>query len=276
MNQTTQQKMELMKLNDVSKTYSQGGLWSGRANIQALNHVSLNLNAGECLMLVGASGSGKSTLGRLVLGLEMPDAGTITYKGTTWKNLKDTDCPLFRRNVQAVFQNSHAAVNPRFTAYDIIAEPLRNFIGLKDEALTTRVIELLEKVGLTSEALPKLPHQFSGGELQRICIARALALNPEIIVLDEAVSSLDVINQGRILQLLAHIRQETQTAFLFITHDLRLVGKFADAIAIMQQGQLAYYAPNIHQPEVIEEMQNHPAFKTLAQAIFPPLPPESV
>lgn len=264
--------MELIKLSQVSKTYRQGGLWSGHSTVKALDQISLTLNAGQCLMVVGPSGSGKSTLGRLILGLESPDTGSILYKGTPWQQLKDGALHQARRNIQVVFQNSYAAVDPRFTALDIIAEPLRNYTALKGELLTTRVVELLEKVGLQSDALSKGPHQFSGGELQRICIARALALEPEIIVLDEAVSSLDVLNQGNILKLLAQIKKETKTAFLFITHDLRLVGKLADAIAIMEQGKLVFYAPDIRQTGVIEEMKNNPAFKTLAQAIFPPLP----
>lgn len=263
--------MTLIRLNGVSKTYKQGGLWSSRRQVHALRDVSLSIEPGQCLAVVGASGSGKSTLGRLVLGLELPDAGDVAYKGVALSRLDADQKIQMRRNVQVVFQNSYGAVDPRFNAREIVAEPLRNYGGLKGAALTGRVVELLESVGLSSIALEKLPHQFSGGELQRICIARALALSPELVVLDEAVSSLDVLNQSRILDLLVRIRQNTKTAFLFITHDLRIVGKMADAVAIMEAGCLAFYSDNIRQPDALDAMFKNSVFQTLAQSIFPPM-----
>lgn len=264
--------MKLIDVQGVSKVYPQGGAWERKKHVHALKDVSLSIDVGECLTVVGPSGSGKSTLGRLVLGLETPQAGRISYKGKAYSELKGEAWREARRNIQVVFQNSHGAVNPRFTAEEIVAEPLTYFTELKGSALSEQVAAALGKVGLNPECMGKLPHQFSGGELQRICIARALALSPELVVLDEAVSSLDVLNQSLVLDLLMKIRRETGMAFLFITHDLRIVGKLADSVAIIDKGRLVCYAKDLRQPDEMATLQQNPVFQTLAQAIFPSMP----
>ncbi|MCC8167604.1 MAG: dipeptide/oligopeptide/nickel ABC transporter ATP-binding protein [Planctomycetes bacterium] len=232
----------LLEVRNVRKHYRRGGLFGRRDSVEAVNGVSFHLEAGRCLALAGPSGSGKSTLARLVLGLETPDAGEVLFRGQPVAARTGRDD---RRAVQAVFQNSLGAVNPRFSAKDIIAEPLRCFFGLRGTALTAKVGDLMAEVGLDPNSMEKLPHQFSGGELQRICIARALAPGPELLVLDEAVSSLDMLNQARIVELLAQVRQDRKTAFLFITHDMRVVAAVADSLAVMDRGRICHYADSL-------------------------------
>lgn len=262
--------MSLVELVKVGKTYRQGGAWGARRSVRAVDNVSLSIEAGRCLALVGASGSGKSTLGRLVLGLEKPDVGSVLYKGRDFGLLRGEERRRARRNIQVVFQNSQGAVNSRFTAKSVIGEPLENFDGLRGSALTDRIAELLIMVGLEPKGMDKHPHQFSGGELQRICLARALAPNPELVVLDEAVSSLDMVNQSRILHLVERIGRETGTAFLFISHDLRAVCAVADAIAVMEAGRVVGYVPDINAEGWGE--QAGAAFKSLAESVLPSAP----
>lgn len=221
----------LIELRDVTRVYRQGGILRSGKTVRAVDGVSLAIEPGRRVAVVGASGSGKSTLGRLILGLERPDSGDVLFRGESMLRP--------RREVQAVFQNSHGAVNPRFTAGAIIGEPLKNFYGMKGPALGARAEELLLRVGLRAEDGKKYPHQFSGGELQRICLARALAPEPELIVLDEAVSSLDAAHQARILRLLAGIGEEKKCAFVFISHDPRTAKNFADSVVTMKNGKTA-------------------------------------
>ncbi len=232
----------LLEVRNVRKHYRRGGLFGRRDGVDAVAGVSFRLEAGRCLALAGPSGSGKSTLARMVLGLEMPDAGEVLFRGQPVAARTGRDA---RRAVQAVFQNSLGAVNPRFSAKDIIAEPLRNFFDLRGTALTARVGDLMAEVGLDPGSMEKYPHQFSGGELQRICIARALAPGPDLLVLDEAVSSLDMLNQARILDLLARVRRDRATAYLFITHDMRVVAAVADSLAVMDRGRICHYADDL-------------------------------
>jgi ATPase components of various ABC-type transport systems, contain duplicated ATPase len=259
----------LMELRAVTKQYRRGGILGRGSAITAVDAVSLRINAGECLALLGKSGSGKSTLGRLVLGLEKPDAGDVLYKGTSLHALRGASRRAARRAVQVVFQNSRGAVNPRFSALEIIGEPLANFDRLTGDALKERVRELLVMVGLSPDDMHKLPHQFSGGELQRVCLSRALAPSPELIVLDEAVSSLDMVSQALVLDLLADIGQRTGTAFLFITHDVRVVCRSADSVAVMEDGALTGVA------RTLDDIANvaGSALATLAGAV-PPAGPE--
>lgn len=257
--------MNIVELIAVGKTYRQGGAWTGRRVVRAVDNVSLSIRAGRCLALVGPSGSGKSTLGRLVLGLEKPDSGQVLYKGKPLAGLRGAEKRQARRNIQVVFQNSQGAVNPRFIAKDIVGEPLVNFDKLTGDALRGRVAELLEMVGLDPGDMDKYPHQFSGGELQRICLARALAPSPELVVLDEAVSSLDMLNQSLVLEVLARIGKDSGAAFLFITHDLRVVCQAADAVAVMERGRLAGYSDSL-------DGLAGEAFLTLARSVLPARP----
>lgn len=258
--------MPVIKLDNVTKAYGRGGFFSKQERIAVLKGVSLSLRAGECLGLVGRSGSGKSTLGRIMLGLEAPDAGSVTILGQDVTGCK-TLAPTLRRAVQVVFQDAIGSTNPRMTAGEIIAEPLRNFDSLKGQSLKDRIAELLECVGLSPDDAHKLPGRFSGGQLQRVCIARALAPEPRVIVLDEAVSSLDMLIQARILDLLDSLRHKLGTAYLFVTHDLRLVRRFCDHAFIMSEGTLHAFDPkkmaSLGSVRVLEE---------LSQAILPPMP----
>ncbi len=264
--------MPLLKLTDVSKTYPQGGLWRRRKSVQALACIELELERGRCLAVIGPSGSGKSTLGRLVLGLDRPDSGSILYRGKPLPTAKDKTFRAFRRNVQAVFQNSHDAVNPRFPVLEIIGEPLRYLEDRRGKALVDKVAGLLAKVGLPSDVLYKLPHRLSGGELQRVCLARALAPQPELIVLDEAVSSLDMLNQGLVLDLLLGIKKEYDTAFLFISHDLKVVGRIADSIAVIENGQMTGYARDMSDPAQASQLLATVGIRRLAAAVLPSCP----
>lgn len=261
--------MPAITLDSISKTYGRGGFFRKQERFTVLKSISLSLHAGECLGLVGRSGSGKSTLGRILLGLEAPDSGSVSILGQEITGRKRLPMHL-RRAVQVVFQDAIGSTNPRMTAGAIIAEPLRNFDGLKGTALWHRVDELLEQVGLSPEDADKFPGQFSGGQLQRVCIARALAPSPQVIVLDEAVSSLDMLIQARILDLLDSLRRQNGTAYLFVTHDLRLVRRFCDRAFFMNDGTLQTF-----DPQKMRDIQGSCALEELCGAMLPPMPEAS-
>jgi nickel transport system ATP-binding protein len=243
----------------------------GRNQVRVLNGLDLKVEQGGCLGLLGASGCGKSTAGRLILGLETPDNGAVLYKGRDLRELKGGEKSEFRRNSQVVFQNSHGAVNPRFRAWKIIGEPIMNFEKISGSELRERAAMLLKKVGLSEADLEKLPHQFSGGELQRVCIARALALSPEFILLDEAVSALDMLNQSLVLDLVMELKRTTGTTFLFISHDMRVLLKVSDSIAVMDGGRVCLYVRDLSELESTEALRD-PAFSALARAVLPAEP----
>lgn len=230
--------MSVLSLEKVTKSYRRGGVFGGGETLQVLDGVDLELQKGQCLGLVGRSGCGKSTMGRLVLGLESPDSGVVRYKGRDIRSLKGAEWRVFRRNVQVVFQNFTAAVNPRMTVGDIISEPLRNFERMGNARLRAIVGELLEQVGLSPADTAKLPSQFSGGQLQRVCIARAMALSPEVLVLDESVSSLDMLVQAQVLDLVAGLGRERGASCLLISHDLRVVARACSEAAVMRGGRI--------------------------------------
>jgi len=263
--------MSLIELVGIRKSYRQGGILGGRRSVEVLRGVDLAIEPGRCLGLLGVSGCGKSTTGRLILGLEEPDAGAVLYKGRNLRGLNRQEKSLFRRNSQVVFQNSHGAVNPRFRAWSIVTEPISNFERLNEGELRKRAADLLKKVGLTEKDMDKLPHQFSGGELQRVCVARAIALNPEFIVLDEAVSSLDMLNQSLILDLLMALKGETGVTMLFISHDLRVLLKMSDALAVMDHGRISAYIHDLAKLDS-SDILDDPTFKMLAQSLLPAEP----
>ncbi|WP_320171044.1 ATP-binding cassette domain-containing protein [Maridesulfovibrio sp.] len=258
--------MPVVELKNISKSYGRGGFFRKRENFSVLKNINLELHAGECLGLVGRSGSGKSTLGRIMLGLESPDSGTVRILGRDVTGMKSLPREL-RREVQVVFQNAIGSSNPRMTAGQIIAEPLRNFDGLKGSELNDRVAMLLEQVGLSPDDATKLPGRFSGGQLQRVCIARALASSPKVIVLDEAVSSLDMLIQARVLDLLENLRKQYGTAYLFVSHDLRLVKRFCSRSFLMNNGELHTFSS-----ETDANTEAGLALRELSGAILPPLP----
>jgi len=223
--------MDLLKIRSIVKSYKTGNrLLRNFRIVKAVDGVSLSLAQGRCLGLVGESGCGKSTLGRLILGLEKPDDGEIIFTGN---------------NMHVVFQDYYSSLNPRMNIVNIVSEPIRNCTALSYQDVKMKTIELLEKVGLSARDCRKYPHQFSGGQLQRINIARALALNPSLLVLDEAVSSLDMPIRAQILNLLADLKTESQLALFFISHDLDSVGYLADTLAVMYLGRIVEYFSDI-------------------------------
>lgn len=212
---------------------------SDRPSVLALDEVSFTLRRGETLGIVGESGSGKSTLARTIIGLEEASGGVAAYKGHDLLNPSPETRKLLQRQVQMVFQDPTASLNPRMTVAEIISEPWAIHPDALPQALWEgRVSELLEQVGLTREHASRYPHQFSGGQRQRIAIARALALKPEVIICDEAVSSLDVSVQAQVIALLKSLKDQYGLSYLFIAHDLPVVRSFADRVLVMNKGRI--------------------------------------
>lgn len=230
--------MTLLNVCDLSHHYAHGG-FSGKHQHQAvLNNVSLTLKSGETVALLGRSGCGKSTLARLLVGLESPSQGNISWRGESLAKLNRAQRKAFRRDIQMVFQDSISAVNPRKTVREILREPMRHLLSLKKAEQLARASEMLKAVDLDDSVLDKRPPQLSGGQLQRVCLARALAVEPKLLILDEAVSNLDLVLQAGVIRLLKKLQQQFGTACLFITHDLRLVERFCQRVMVMDNGQI--------------------------------------
>ena len=211
-------------------------------NVHAVDGVSFAINEGETLGLVGESGCGKSTVARVVLRLVEPTAGTISLGGRDITRLSKTDLRPYRREMQIVFQDPFASLDPRMSAGDIVAEPLKVHGIAKGQALEESVAALFGQVGLRAAQMRAYPHEFSGGQRQRICIARALALNPKLIVCDEPVSALDVSIQAQVINLMVELQREKRLAYLFIAHDLAVVEHISHRIAVMYLGRIVEYA----------------------------------
>ncbi|MBB6468977.1 peptide/nickel transport system ATP-binding protein [Aminobacter lissarensis] len=223
----------LLQVEGLSKRYRRGN-----QEVAALDGVSLSIAPGETLALVGPSGSGKSTVARILLRLVEPDAGRISFNGEALLGLRGAALRAIRANLQMVFQDPMAAFNPRATVAGLIDDPLR-IHGIVGRALRPRAIAtLLERVGLATELAGRRVHEISGGQRQRVAIARALATRPALIVLDEAVSALDVLVRADILSLLAELQRDECVAYLFISHDLGAVRAIAHRIAIMDGGRI--------------------------------------
>lgn len=227
----------VLDLKELSKTYAGRGFFGRGRSIAAAQGVSLSVMKGEIVGIVGESGSGKSTVARCVVRLQDPTSGNILVHGEDIAKASGSQLRPVRRRVQIVFQDPYRSLNPRRRVGDSVIEGLINFGQRRDEALN-RARELLGLVGLSEDAMERYPHQFSGGQRQRICIARALALDPDILVADEAVSALDVSVQAQVLKLLDEIRERIGIAVLFITHDLRVAAQICDTIVVMQHGRV--------------------------------------
>jgi oligopeptide/dipeptide ABC transporter ATP-binding protein len=229
----------LLEIKDLKVYYPLvGGLLKRQIGaVKAVDGVSLNIKTGETLGLVGESGCGKSTLAKAVLGLVDIEGGEINFNEI--KVSKDEYSSFLRQKIQIVFQDPDASLNPRLKVVDIISEPLKNLLGItKKTELRKHVLKLLEEVSLKKEHLDRYPHEFSGGQKQRIIIARALACNPELIILDEPTSALDVSVQAQILNLLKDLQRTYGYGFLFITHNLSVVNHIADQVAVMYLGRI--------------------------------------
>ena len=226
-----------LKTEGLTKTYVSGGLFEKRRVVQAAKDVNLHVRRGETLGVVGESGSGKSTVARCIARLIEPSSGAILIEGADVAKLSAGALRPHRKRVQIVFQDPYRSLNPRRTVGAAIVEGPINF-GMAPNVARERARELMRLVGLDPDALERFPHQFSGGQRQRICIARALAMDPEILVADEPVSALDVSVQAQVLELIDDVRKRFNLAVLFITHDLRVAAQVCDRIAVMHRGEV--------------------------------------
>jgi len=232
-------QVSLLQVKQVNLSFHSKKFGIGKEQAKkVLKDISFSIEEGTCLGLIGTSGVGKSTLGKVILGMQRPQHGQVLFQGYNMYKADKRTKKNLRRDLQVVFQDSYSAVNPRMTAESIISEPLENFERLTIEEQKRKVIELLERVGLSEKDLKKYPHQFSGGQLQRINIARAIALNPKLIILDESVSSLDMVTQSLILHLLSELKDAYNLSYLFITHDIKAAFAISDKIAVLEKGEL--------------------------------------
>jgi peptide/nickel transport system ATP-binding protein len=232
----------VLETRALDKVYAERALFRPVRTVHAVNRVSIAVHRGETLGVVGESGSGKSTLARCVTRLIDPTGGSIHVDGTGIDRLSPGALRPYRKRVQIIFQDPYRSLNPRRTVGQSLTEGPMNY-GVPRERALARVRELLELVALDSRAIDRYPHQFSGGQRQRICIARALAMDPEVLVADEPVSALDVSVQAQVLELLADIRRRFDLAVLFITHDLRVAAQVCDSVAVMYRGQIVEHGP---------------------------------
>jgi peptide/nickel transport system ATP-binding protein len=268
--------MPLVEIRKLTKIYSQGetalgGKSGDRNEVRAVDDVSLDIHSGETLGLVGESGSGKSTLGRLILRLIEPTSGSVCFEGHDLLSAHRGEMRRLRRDMQIIFQDPFASLDPRFRVEEIIAEPLvihgnphGNPRGNRDakDGTRTRVVELLRAVGLDESILQRFPHEFSGGQRQRIGIARALALHPKFIVADEPVSALDVSVGAQIVNLLAQLQRDFGLTYLFISHSMPVVRYLSTRIAVMHRGKIVEVGPT----EQITERPTHAYTRSLLEA----------
>jgi oligopeptide transport system ATP-binding protein len=258
----------VLDVRDLAVSFSGSRHLKRRTPVRAVDGVSLTIGKGETLGLVGESGSGKSTTARAILQLVPAEAGTVTFEGTDLKSNGKEGTRLLRRHAQMVFQNPLASLNARLKVGTIIREPL-DIHGIGDrEAREHRVTELLGLVGLPADSTERFPHEFSGGQQQRIAIARALALEPSLIVCDEPVAALDVSIQAQILQLLKDLQRKTGVSYLFIAHDLNVVRHVSRRTAIMYVGKIVEEGAS----RTLFAAPRHPYTRALLSAVPPPDP----
>ena len=235
----------VVQIRDLVKTFGGGRSLFGRqaSEVHAVKGISLDLQRGETLGIVGESGSGKSTLARMLVGLERPTSGSMLIDGKPWADLASAGSRAFGRTIQYVFQDPVASLNPRKTIGDILDVPLRLLCNYDRPRRAARKRELVDAVQMPADTLDRYPHEFSGGQAQRIAIARALAAEASILVLDEPVSALDVSVQAQILLLLQQLRDDLGLSYLFISHDLAVVESISDRVAVMYLGEVVELGP---------------------------------
>ena len=237
--------MKKLVIKNVSKHYDKKAI---------LSKINLSVSQNECLGIMGESGSGKSTLAKLLVGLESFDEGNIIFNEISYKNINKKQLSVIHRKIQLVFQNAFGAVNPKYTVEEVLTEPLK--IHYKKEITYDEMKKhaeiFLEKVGLNREFMSQKSIQLSGGQLQRVCIARALILEPEIIIFDESVSGLDPIIQEQILELLGSLKETMNLTYIFISHDFEACYYLCDKIAIIENGEIADIIENLDSPVIIK------------------------
>jgi ABC-type oligopeptide transport system ATPase subunit len=261
----------LLAVRNLSKEFAErrrlfGG---GRGVTRAVSDASFDIRAGETFGLVGESGSGKSTIGRAVMMLNPPTAGSVRFEGEELTGRTREELRAVRRRMQIVFQDPYSALNPRMTVGDFVAEPLE-IHGVQRTAAERRayVAELFRRVGLEPQFAARYPHQFSGGQRQRICIARAIALNPRFIVADEPIAALDVSIQAQIVNLFQTLQEALGVAYLFISHDLRMIRHLCHRVAVIYKGRIVELA----RTDDLYEHPLHPYTRTLLEAVPVPDP----
>ncbi|MFB9353552.1 oligopeptide/dipeptide ABC transporter ATP-binding protein [Sneathiella chinensis] len=258
--------MSVLELQDIQKCYDvRLGMFGGRAKLQAVRDVSLNLCKGETLGVVGESGCGKSTLAKILMGLLKPSQGKVLIDGQPLEGFSPKD---LSRKVQPVFQNPYSSLNPRKKIFDIISMPLElHELGTKADRRKT-VMDMIEKVGLPPSIAERFPSQLSGGQRQRIAIARALVVRPEVVILDEPTSALDVSVQAQILNLLKDLQQEYGLTYLMISHDLSVIEYLADRVAVMYLGAIVEVAS----VDKVFKAPQHPYTQALLDSVLTPEP----
>jgi peptide/nickel transport system ATP-binding protein len=253
----------ILEVTNLDVTYPAKGF--GKQGFKALHSVSIEVGRGETLGLVGESGSGKTTLGRAILGLAPVSAGSILFDGKDITAATRKDRRALSRDLQVVFQDPYTSLNPSMEVGQILAEPLM-VQGMDTVAANKRIAQLLDQVGLPSDASKRMPREFSGGQRQRVAIARALALSPKLIVCDEPVSALDLTTQARILDLFLQIQKDTGVSYLFVSHDLGVVRHISHRVAVMYKGEIVEQGPALQ----VTENPQHPYTQRLLMAS--PLP----
>ncbi|MGZ3795012.1 MAG: ABC transporter ATP-binding protein [Pseudobdellovibrionaceae bacterium] len=258
-------KEVLLEARNIKKYFpiKKGLLMREVGQVKAVDDISLSVRRGETLGLVGESGCGKSTLGRTLIRLYEPTSGGLSFKGKDFLALTGQELRQKRKDIQMIFQDPYAALDPRMTVGQIISQPFQIHKVLKPQEVEIRVKELLELVGLKASHINRYPHEFSGGQRQRICIARAMALNPELIICDEPVSALDVSIQAQILNLLKDLQEKLNLTYIFISHDLSVIEHVCDRVAVMYLGKIVELATR---DELFSNPQ-HPYTQALLAAI---------